>query len=76
MGLIYAISIVNWIFGKILLENIFAFLYGFQITDIPWQYYENFRNFEQGELVENLSQPTSAYFEAIFIMGKHKNFQF
>ena len=41
--------------------------------------YENFRKFEQVELVENLPLPTLstfAQFVAIFTMGKNENIQF
>ena len=48
----FAISIVKFYFKKMW----FTFLCRFFISDISQQYCENFRKFEQMELVENLLQ--------------------
>ena len=54
MGLIYAISMVNWIFGNHLFNRCYSFLF---FTDFKLLMFHNnivkiFRNFEQVKLVE------------------------
>ena len=51
MGLTYAISIVNWILGSVLLKSIFLFFFTNFILLMSHNNSENFRKFEQVEVV-------------------------
>ena len=76
MGLPYAISIVNWIFGNILLEIIFWFS-SLILSSIPilWKFQKFWTS---GTCLKSASKlPTLSffyiYFAAIFTMGETKN---